>query len=156
VSGPLGIVIVDHGSRRAESNQLFERFVELFRASTDHEIVELAHMELAEPGIETALLRCVERGARRVLVAPYFLAPGRHWAGDLSAQAAAAAAKASARVEGEVSWLVGQPIGLHPGMVTIIEERIEACLAHARGENEGCPACAGTDRCQFRQGPPTT
>ena len=109
-------------------------------------------MELAEPGIETALLRCVERGARRVLVAPYFLAPGRHWAGDLSTQAAAAAEKASALIEDEVSWLVGQPIGLHPAMVTIIEERIGACLAHARGDSEGCEACAGTDRCQFRTG----
>ena len=35
-------------------------------------------MELAEPTIEQAVAQCVARGARRVVVAPYFLSRGRH------------------------------------------------------------------------------
>src|SRR5690606_11194870 len=74
-----GLVIVDHGSRRDESNQMLEDFVAMFRKLGDYRIVEPAHMELAEPSIATAFDRCVQRGAKRVVVAPYFLAPGRHW-----------------------------------------------------------------------------
>ena len=46
-------------------------------------IIEPAHMELAEPSIATAFGRCVRRGARRVVIHPYFLLPGRHWSQDI-------------------------------------------------------------------------
>ncbi|CAI5505953.1 unnamed protein product [Closterium sp. Naga37s-1] len=35
--------------------------------------------EIAEPSIAAAFTRCVQRGARGVIVCPYFLSPGRHW-----------------------------------------------------------------------------
>ena len=78
-----GIVIVDHGSRVAESNDMLLRVVELFKARTDYAIVEPAHMELAEPTIGQAFARCVERGARLIIVHPFFLLPGRHWREDI-------------------------------------------------------------------------
>jgi hypothetical protein len=73
------VVIVDHGSRRPESNVMLHEFVELYKQRTGHPIVEPAHMELAEPSIGTAFKRCVEQGATRVIICPYFLFPGRHW-----------------------------------------------------------------------------
>jgi len=146
----LGVVLVDHGSRAAESNALFERFVELFAARTEHAIVEPAHMELAEPSLEQAFARCVERGASRVYVAPYFFAPGKHWRVDLPALAAAAAATVSAAVGRELSWLVGQPLGLHEALVSVVEDRLQHCLSHADGAGESCAACADTGRCRFK------
>ena len=59
VPGPVAVIVVDHGSRRDESNRSFESFV---AASTDHlpyPIVAAAHMELAEPSIGHAFDRCV-------------------------------------------------------------------------------------------------
>ena len=46
-----GIIIVDHGSRRDESNRMLERVAELFaqRFGGRYAVVEPAHMELAEP-----------------------------------------------------------------------------------------------------------
>lgn len=35
--------------------------------------------ELADPSIANAFDRCVEQGATRVIISPYFLFPGRHW-----------------------------------------------------------------------------
>jgi hypothetical protein len=35
--------------------------------------------ELAEPTIKEAFGKCVEQGASRIIVSPYFLSPGRHW-----------------------------------------------------------------------------
>ena len=51
-----GIVIVDHGSRRDESNAMLEEVARLFgeRFRERFEIVEPAHMELAEPSIAAA------------------------------------------------------------------------------------------------------
>src|SRR5687768_8260396 len=62
-----GIIIVDHGSRRDESNRMLEELAGLFaqRFREKYDIVEPAHMELAEPSIATAYAKCVQRGARR-------------------------------------------------------------------------------------------
>ncbi|MEX0884966.1 MAG: CbiX/SirB N-terminal domain-containing protein [Phycisphaeraceae bacterium] len=140
-----GIVIVDHGSRRAASNRMLEDFVEMFRGQGRYVIVEPAHMELAEPSIAVAFARCVERGANRVVVAPYFLAPGRHWHKDIPELTAAAAA-----AHPGVGYLVTAPIGLHEAMCEIIGTRIEHCLTRAAGEADECDACRGTGRCQVQ------
>ena len=65
-----GIIIVDHGSRRAQSNELLEEVAVQFgkRFAERYEIVEPAHMEIAEPSIAAAYAACVRRGATRVVV----------------------------------------------------------------------------------------
>lgn len=124
---------------------MLEAFVEMFRAHAPYEIVEPAHMELAEPSIATAFARCVERGARRVLVAPYFLSPGKHWKKDIPDLTAEAATKHPG-----MAWVVGAPIGLHPLMVELIESRIDHCLAHIEGDADECEVCEGTGRCALK------
>jgi sirohydrochlorin ferrochelatase len=140
-----GIVIVDHGSRRAESNDMLLKVVEVFLANTDWPIVEPAHMELAEPSIEMAFDRCVSRGARRVLVCPYFLLPGKHWDKDIPALTKAAAEKHPA-----VSYVVTAPIGLHPMMREVIRGRLDRCVARLSGTAEECESCAGLGRCVLK------
>ena len=130
---PIGVVIVDHGSRRSESNELLERFVSRFadRMLADQpddshgkvHVIEPAHMELAEPSIATAFDCCVAKGATRVIVIPYFLAPGKHWHEDIPQLTQAAAAK-----HPEVEYHVGEPIGLHPMMLDVVEARLMDCL----------------------------
>jgi len=141
----LGIILVDHGSRRAESNDMLLDVVRNFAESSGHSIVEPAHMELAEPSIATAFARCVERGATTVVVFPYFLLPGRHWNEDIPRLAAAAAGNHPG-----VRYLVTAPFAMHPLMARVIDERIAHCLAHTQGDADACELCAGTDRCQLR------
>lgn len=50
-----GVVIVDHGSRRAASNDMLVEFCQLYQQLTQHPIVEPAHMEIAEPTIAQAV-----------------------------------------------------------------------------------------------------
>ncbi len=96
----IGIIIVDHGSRRDESNRMLERVAELFaeRFRERYDVVEPAHMELAEPSIATAYARCVERGAREVVAFPYMLSPGKHSTRDIPRMVAEAAAAVGARL----------------------------------------------------------
>jgi sirohydrochlorin ferrochelatase len=142
--GSIGIVIVDHGSRRDESNRRHEAFVAEWRALRGHAIVEPAHMELAVPSIGTAFDACVAAGAATVVIAPYFLWPGNHWDRDIPALAA----EASARHPG-VRYLVTAPLGPHPLLMDVVEDRIKHCLEHARGGASECELCAGTGRCRL-------
>ncbi len=141
----LGIVIVDHGSRRSEANSRHEAFVREWRARGRFPIVEPAHMELAEPSLGSAFDSCVAAGATMVVVAPYFLWPGDHWDRDIPALAA----EASLRHPG-IHYLVSAPLGPHPLLSDIVEDRIDRCLAHARGHAPECVVCAGTGHCRFR------
>lgn len=118
-----GIIIVDHGSRRDDANEMLLEFVQLFASHTSYRIIEPAHMELAEPSVATAYDRCVRRGAKHVVVSPYFLSPGKHWDEDIPALAAEAAEK-----HPNVPYVVTHPIGLHPLMVEVIRSRLEECM----------------------------
>jgi sirohydrochlorin ferrochelatase len=139
------VIVVDHGSRREESNRMLEQLVARFAEVSGYAIVEPAHMELVEPSIDTAFDRCVARGAERVLVAPYFLLPGKHWDRDIPALTAAAA-----RRHPGVQYLIAAPVGLHPKMLEVLRARVEHCLAHGGGTGGECEWCAGSQHCRLR------
>ena len=120
------VILVDHGSRREESNQLLLEVVDAFRQQSHWKIVEPAHMELAEPSIATAFQRCVERGGELLIVVPYFLGPGKHWKSDIPRLAAEAA-----RACGGVRHLVTAPLGLHPLLLRVIDERIAESIGRS-------------------------
>ena len=138
----IGLIVVDHGSRRGASNEMLEVMARMIADVVPYGIVEPAHMELAEPSIQTAFDRCVGRGAALVVVSPYFLLPGRHWDQDIPALTAAAATRHPA-----VPFLVAAPLGLHPLMARVVESRVAHCLSHVAGEVGECEVCAGTGRC---------
>ena len=116
-----------------------EEFVRMYREETGRPIVELAHMELCEPSIDVAFSRCVEQGATLVAVSPFFLSPGRHWQEDIPALTAEAASK-----HPEVGYFVAAPLGLHPLMASIVESRLETCMAHLTTGAGKCDVCDGT------------
>lgn len=90
-------------------------------------IVEPAHMELAEPSIEAAFGRCVARGARRVIVCPFFLGPGKHWTQDIPRLTAAAAAKHPG-----VTHHVAPTLGIDDLILDLLNKRLEDCLRDPR------------------------
>ncbi|KAL6520225.1 hypothetical protein OROMI_032405 [Orobanche minor] len=138
-----GVIIVDHGSRRKESNLMLNEFVVMFKEKTKYPVVEPAHMELAEPSIKDAFDSCVRQGAKRVIVSPFFLFPGRHWHQDIPSLAAEAA-----KQHPEVSYLITAPLGLHELLVDVVNDRITYCLSHVAGEEDECSVCAGTGKCR--------
>ncbi len=140
----LGVVVVDHGSRRAESNRLHEESVEAWGRGAPYRTVQAAHMELAEPSIATAFDRCVEAGATAVVIAPYFLGPGNHWDRDIPALAS----RAAARHPG-IRHLVAAPLGPHPLLFEVVDRRVQGCLAHATSGGPPCELCGNSGRCRL-------
>ncbi|XP_031286431.1 sirohydrochlorin ferrochelatase, chloroplastic-like [Pistacia vera] len=139
-----GVIIVDHGSRRRESNLMLNEFVIMFRDKTGYPIVEPAHMELAEPSIKDAFGLCVQQGASRVIVSPFFLFPGRHWHKDIPSLTAEAA-----KEHPGVSYMVTAPLGLHELLVDVVNDRLNHCLSHVAGDADECAVCDGTNKCRL-------
>ena len=139
------IVIVDHGSRRDESNQMLERVAALFseRFAGKYSIVEPAHMELAEPSIATAYARCAARGARRIVVVPFFLGPGKHWTQDIPRLVADAAGAFP-----DTTYHVAPTLGIDDLVLDLLEKRACGCERN----NYSCELCKGT----LRSGEPVT
>jgi len=134
-----GIIIVDHGSRRAQSNEMLEEVARLFgeRFAQTYDIVEPAHMELAEPSIATAYATCVKRGATRVVVCPFFLGPGKHWTGDIPRLAAKAAADHPG-----TRYHVTMPLGIDDLILELLFKRANHCT----GNGFECDSCRGSIR----------
>jgi sirohydrochlorin ferrochelatase len=122
------IIIIDHGSRNAQSNELLDRIArQFFEAFCErYPIVEPAHMELAEPSIATAFARCVARGADRVIACPFFLGPGKHWSVDIPQLLANAA-----QPYPYVDYLLAAPLGSDELMLKLIEKRVEEAIESA-------------------------
>ncbi len=121
----IGVILVDHGSRRAEANAMLIEVARAFAESSGASIVEPAHMELASPDIAEAFARCVARGAKRVVIHPYFLSPGRHSTTDIPELA-----RAAAMAHPGVSYSVTEPLGLDPRMCEVILRRIHDALGN--------------------------
>ena len=74
------LLLVAHGSRRAESKQEIESVAAALRdrSQDSYSLVQCAFLELAQPSIPQAIDDLVSTGATDIVVLPYFLSAGRH------------------------------------------------------------------------------
>jgi sirohydrochlorin ferrochelatase len=114
------ILLVDHGSRRAEANAVLDAVAEKLRQRSPGCVVEVAHMDLAVPDIAQGVLACVRAGATEIVVHPYFLGPGTHIQRDIPrAVESAVAQHPGLRV------VISEPLGVHDKLVDVVLERVE-------------------------------
>ena len=115
------LILVDHGSRRAEAHAQAEWLAAQVRARRPGLAVYVAHLELAEPSIGGAIDRSVAEGARELVIHPLFLVPGRHLGEDVPAQVRAAAARHPG-----VELRLTEPLGGLPGLADLILAALDA------------------------------
>jgi sirohydrochlorin ferrochelatase len=122
------LLLIAHGSRHTEANADLHHLAEQLRLRS-HAIVVASFLELAEPDIVAGGRECVARGASRVVLVPWFLSAGVHVRRDLSA-----ARDALAREFPAVDFVVAQPLGRHPLLLEVVEERVrEAIMEYSPG-----------------------
>lgn len=117
------VLMIAHGSRRAAANQDLVALAQKVAEFGGYQIVEVSYLELAEPDIATGGRNCVQRGARRVLLMPYFLSAGVHVVNDMEEQRSALAAEFPA-----VEFVLCPHLGLHPLMVDIVLGRLAEAI----------------------------
>jgi sirohydrochlorin ferrochelatase len=115
---PTALLLIAHGSRRSEANADLSHLADQIQARNQFAFVQSAFLESAEPGIAEGGRICVERGVERVVLLPYFLAPGVHALDDMSA-----ARSDLAQRYPHVEFLLAEPLGRHPSLVDIVLER---------------------------------
>ncbi len=113
-------LLVAHGSRRNEANAELVAVAERFAARRPELIVEIAYLELADPDIPSGARACVERGATRVSLLPWFLSPGSHVRGDLERFR-----KQFSEQYPDVTFCCSPPLGVHDKLIDVLEERLE-------------------------------
>jgi sirohydrochlorin ferrochelatase len=113
-------LLIAHGSRRPEANRDLVDLAVAIRGRTHYPIVEIAYLELAEPTIPQGARRCVEQGATRVLLLPYFLSAGAHVVEDLERIRADLTLEFPA-----VQFALCKPLSLHPLLIEIVVERLK-------------------------------
>jgi sirohydrochlorin ferrochelatase len=114
-----GILIVDHGSRKDEANDMLPLMAQLIQSMAGEDVVvRHAHMELAEPDIREGFASCALAGATEVIVFPYMLSPGRHSTSDIPRMVADVA-----RDYPGIAYRVTPAFGLHEKVAEVVLER---------------------------------
>ena len=113
------VLLIAHGSRRTAANDDLVQLAQLVTQRGQFPIVEVSYLELTPPTIAEGGRICVARGARRVLMLPYFLSAGVHVVNDLEAQRRDLACEFP-----DVDFRLCPHLGLHPLMAEIVLERL--------------------------------
>jgi uroporphyrin-III C-methyltransferase len=113
------VLVVGHGSRRVEANRDVLEAARRIGERGGYTLVEAAFLEIEHPNVGEGFARLVERGARHVVVHPYFLSPGRHTRGDIPVEVRAAAERHAG-----VTYQITEPLAAHRLVIDASVERI--------------------------------
>lgn len=113
------LILVAHGSRKASSNEEVKSLTEKLEAlvGQKYAMVTTAFLEFTEPSLEEGMLSCIEKGAREIVILPYFLASGNHVTRDIP--------EAVQKIEAshpQVKITLKEHIGSASGMVSLLSD----------------------------------
>jgi sirohydrochlorin ferrochelatase len=117
-----GFIVFAHGSRIESANQAV-RDVAAQMADCGQHVVEAAFLELGAPDLAGATGRLIARGAKRIVVIPYFLTLGTHMQRDLPRLAADVS-----RANGDIEMHITSPLDGHPALVQALLDRASEAL----------------------------
>ena len=117
-----GFIVFAHGSRIESANEAVRDAASQMAASGRH-MVEPAFLELGVPDLSGATRLLIQRGAKRIVVIPYFLTLGTHMQRDLP-RLAADASRAHAGIEIQIT----SPLDGHPALVQALLDRATEAL----------------------------
>jgi len=120
-AGP-ALLVVGHGTRSAPGVAQFHALIARIagRAGVD---VAGGFIELSPPPLTDAVATLVSAGHRRVVAVPLVLVAAGHSKGDIPA----AMLRETLRNPG-LSYTYGRPLGNHPTVLSLLEERLTAVL----------------------------
>ncbi|MBV9768892.1 MAG: CbiX/SirB N-terminal domain-containing protein [Bryobacterales bacterium] len=125
-----GFIVFAHGSRIESANQavrdvVAEMATSQMAASGQHAI-EAAFLELGQPDLAGATELLMARGAKRIVVIPYFLTLGTHMQRDLPRLAHEAS-----RANSDIEIAITPPLDGHPALVQALLDRANDALARS-------------------------
>lgn len=119
-----GLLIIGHGSRRSEANDMLMEVANDVRERLGWQSVEAAFLEIARPTISEGFKILVREGCTDIVVHPYFLYPGNHTFADIPNELE----KVSHEYPG-VRWTVTEPLNIDGRIIDVVLDRIDAALS---------------------------
>lgn len=116
------ILLIARGSSDAEANGDFYKISRLLWERLDVKWVECAFMGVTTPTVEEGIERCVNLGAKRIIMLPYFL-----FTGILMERMKRMQEKAAAQYSG-TSIEIAEYFGYHPKLQSVLVERAEQAM----------------------------
>ena len=114
------ILLLGHGSNLEDANESLHGVARLIRTEKDYYIVEAAFLSLARPSISEGIESCIGKGAKRIVVIPYFLYMGAHVKKDIPNEID----EAKKRYPG-IDIILGNHLDVHRKLMEIVLERVE-------------------------------
>ncbi|MFZ2169051.1 MAG: precorrin-8X methylmutase [Methylococcaceae bacterium] len=121
-----GIVVAGHGSRDPDGIQEFEQLVELIKERAPQHVVSHGYLEFASPTIDQAVIAQIEAGAQQVVMVPGVLLAASHAKNDMPSELLV-----FAKNHPDIDFHFGAPLGLHPLLLQVVQERIVAAEAES-------------------------
>jgi sirohydrochlorin cobaltochelatase len=123
-----GFLVVGHGTRNPlgqhQMQQLFKRMTDRCAQSNLAEFpTEYAFLELAEPGIQSAIERLADAGVREIIVVPVLLFAAGHANSDIPAEVSIQAEKLGIRIRTQ-----SRPLCCDPSVVELSAQRFHQAL----------------------------
>ncbi len=119
----IAVILMGHGSFTAGASEGMEKIARHIKESGDYTIVEACNMSGAAPLFPETLERCVDQGAEKVVLIPYFLHMGLHMRQDIPGMM---------QKEGEkypsIELLFGKHLGYDDLLVDLVSKRIDESL----------------------------
>ncbi|RII25373.1 MAG: sirohydrochlorin cobaltochelatase [Geobacter sp.] len=120
------ILLMAHGSRIPEANDAVHEIAAMVKEMTGYDIVEVSFREQHLPNIQQGIDACVAKGAKRVILMPYFLFVGAHVQEDLPEEMNRARERYP-----RVEFAMGTHLGVHRKLAEVEVARIVESLAAA-------------------------
>ncbi|MDX6314894.1 MAG: sirohydrochlorin cobaltochelatase [Streptomyces sp.] len=127
---PPALLLVGHGTRDEAGAEAFRAFVAQLGERNPGLPVGGGFIELSPPPLADAVAELVEGGARRFAAVPLVLVSAGHAKGDIPA----ALAREEQRHPG-TSYAYGRPLGPHPGLLAVLERRLDEVVGLAERED---------------------
>ncbi len=121
----LGILVLSHGSRRKEYNELLKEFAVRLKEKHSYALATTAYMEFDQPTLAEGIRELMNKGATKIIVVPLFLAPGNHMVRDIPEEIE----KTKNLIGHEIDIQLASYIGVDERMVEILHDRIQEALA---------------------------
>ena len=112
------LLILGHGSRLTEANKTLKYMADMVKVLGKIEMVEVAFLQFGKPDFFQGVSACISKGAKKVIIHPYFLYKGRHFLEDIEEMI-----EKVTRQYPDVEFILTEPLGIHENIARVVLER---------------------------------
>lgn len=114
------VIIMGHGSATSGAGDDMEHIARVMSEKPGYPIVAISYLSRQEPTFTEAFEKCIARGAKRIIVIPYFLHAGVHILKDIPEMVKEKAAQYQ-----DVEVVVGRHLGFDELLVELVRKRVD-------------------------------